>query len=57
MTTGARTGDVIMPAFLTQGFRPFFLAAGLRSAAALAMWIVMLATGTRCRAGSGAFCR
>ncbi|MGO8918950.1 MAG: NnrS family protein [Stellaceae bacterium] len=34
------------PAFLTQGFRPFFLAAGLWSAAALALWIVMLATGT-----------
>ena len=34
------------PVFLTQGFRPFFLAAGLWSAAALALWIVMLATGT-----------
>lgn len=34
------------PAFLTQGFRPFFLAAGLWSAAALALWIIMLATGT-----------
>ena len=32
--------------FLTQGFRPFFLAAGLWSAAALALWIVMFATGT-----------
>lgn len=33
------------PAFLTQGFRPFFLAAALWSAAALALWILMLATG------------
>ncbi len=33
------------PAFLTQGFRPFFLAAGLWSTAALALWIVMFATG------------
>jgi uncharacterized protein involved in response to NO len=29
-----------------QGFRPFFLAAGLWSATALALWIVLLATGT-----------
>ena len=35
-----------MPAFFTQGFRPFFLAAGLWSAVALAMWIIMLTTGT-----------
>src|ERR1039457_6880475 len=35
-----------MPTFLTQGFRPFFLAAGVWSAAALALWIVMFATGT-----------
>jgi uncharacterized protein involved in response to NO len=35
-----------MPTFLTQGFRPFFLAAGLWAAAALAIWIVMFATGT-----------
>ena len=33
-------------AFLTLGFRPFFLAAGLWSAAAIALWIVMFATGT-----------
>lgn len=33
------------PAFLTYGFRPFFLAAGLWSAAALLLWIVMFATG------------
>ncbi len=48
MTTGARTGHAIrraMPAFLTYGFRPFFLAAGLWSAVALTMWIVMLDTG------------
>jgi uncharacterized protein involved in response to NO len=31
---------------LTQGFRPFFLAAGVWSVAALALWIVMLVTGT-----------
>jgi uncharacterized protein involved in response to NO len=35
-----------MPTILTQGFRPFFLAAGLWAAAALAIWIVMFATGT-----------
>ena len=34
------------PAFLTQGFRPFFFAAGIWSVAALALWIVMLVTGT-----------
>jgi uncharacterized protein involved in response to NO len=34
-----------VPAILTQGFRPFFLAAGLWSAIALALWIVMFATG------------
>jgi uncharacterized protein involved in response to NO len=34
------------PTFLTMGFRPFFLAAGLWSAMALALWIVMFATGT-----------
>ena len=33
------------PVFLTHGFRPFFLAAGLWAAAALTLWIVMLATG------------
>jgi uncharacterized protein involved in response to NO len=33
------------PVFLTQGFRPFFLAAGVWSASALTLWIVMLATG------------
>ena len=34
-----------MPAFLSQGFRPLFLAAALWSATALALWIVMFATG------------
>jgi uncharacterized protein involved in response to NO len=34
------------PTFLTQSFRPFFLAAGLWSAASLALWIVMFATGS-----------
>jgi hypothetical protein len=33
------------PAFLTYGFRPFFFAAALWSAAALLLWIVMFATG------------
>lgn len=33
------------PAFLTQGFRPFFLAAGVWAAAALLLWIVMLMQG------------
>ena len=35
-----------VPAFLTHGFRPFFLAAGLWSASALLLWIVMFATGS-----------
>jgi uncharacterized protein involved in response to NO len=34
------------PAVLTQGFRPFFLAAGLWSIVALAIWIAMLVTGS-----------
>jgi uncharacterized protein involved in response to NO len=34
-----------VPAFLAQGFRPFFLAAGVWSAAALAVWITLLASG------------
>ena len=34
------------PAFLTQGFRPFFLAAGLWAAVALAFWIVMFVAGS-----------
>ena len=35
----------MVTAFLTLGFRPFFLAAGLWSAAALALWIAMLVVG------------
>jgi uncharacterized protein involved in response to NO len=35
-----------VPTFLTYGFRPFFLAAGLWSASALLLWIVMFATGS-----------
>jgi uncharacterized protein involved in response to NO len=35
-----------VPAFLTCGFRPFFLAAGLWSASALLLWILMFATGS-----------
>ncbi len=49
MTTnlrGAHSSDRAMPAFLSQGFRPFFLATGLWSAVALAVWIVMFTTGT-----------
>jgi uncharacterized protein involved in response to NO len=34
------------PIFLAHGFRPFFLAAGLWAAVALALWIAVLATGT-----------
>ena len=34
-----------VPAFLTLGFRPFFLAAAVWSAAALALWITILASG------------
>jgi uncharacterized protein involved in response to NO len=35
----------VLPVFLIHGFRPFFLAAGLWSATALLLWIVMFATG------------
>jgi len=35
-----------VPAFLTHGFRPFFVAAGLWSVSALLLWIVMFATGS-----------
>jgi uncharacterized protein involved in response to NO len=45
MTTNL-TSDHPMPAFLSQGFRPFFLASGLWSAVALAVWIVMFTTGS-----------
>jgi uncharacterized protein involved in response to NO len=34
-----------VPAFLSFGFRPFFLASALWAAVALAVWIVMLTTG------------
>jgi len=33
------------PAFLTVGFRPFFIAAAIWSVTAMALWIVMLTTG------------
>jgi uncharacterized protein involved in response to NO len=33
------------PTVLTQGFRPFFLAAGLWSAAAMALWVAALTAG------------
>jgi NnrS protein len=33
------------PTFLTQGFRPFFLAAGFWSAAAIALWVGILSAG------------
>ena len=42
----ARSCKRNVPAFLTQGFRPFFLAAGLWAAVALALWIVMFVTGS-----------
>ena len=45
MTTNLKSAHA-MPAFLSQGFRPFFLATGLWSAIALAVWIVMFTTGT-----------
>ncbi|HXT08807.1 MAG TPA: NnrS family protein [Roseiarcus sp.] len=48
MTARSRTaslGDRKGLAILSQGFRPFFLAAGLWAAIAVALWIVMLATG------------
>ena len=34
------------PAFLSLSFRPFFLAAGLWSVVALALWIVVFVTGS-----------
>jgi uncharacterized protein involved in response to NO len=39
-------GSPTTPTFFTQGFRPFFIAAGVWSAAALAVWIVLLVAGT-----------
>lgn len=42
-------GESLVPpraaAWLTLGFRPFFLAAGIWAAAALALWLAMLVTG------------
>ncbi len=47
MNLVARRGaSRIVPVFLTHGFRPFFLAAGLWSAIALTLWIMMFATGS-----------
>jgi uncharacterized protein involved in response to NO len=40
------TGGAV-PVFLSGGFRPFFLAAGIWSAAALGLWIAVLASGAR----------
>ncbi len=48
MTTKSRVVCLsahLVPAIFTQRVRPFFLAAGLWSAVALALWIVMLTTG------------
>ena len=42
---GERLAGRSVPAFLTLGFRPFFLAAAVWSAAALALWITILASG------------
>jgi len=39
------TGKSVTPTFLTLGFRPFFLAAGVWSAVAIALWIVVLTAG------------
>jgi uncharacterized protein involved in response to NO len=44
--TARRTPARVKPAVLTQGFRPFFVAAGIWSMAAVTIWIVMLTTGT-----------
>lgn len=45
ITIGQTASAGSAPTLFTQGFRPFFLAAGLWAPAALAVWIVMLATG------------
>jgi uncharacterized protein involved in response to NO len=43
MTIADRRGaQRVLPTFLSYGFRPFFLLAGLWSAAALLLWIVFL---------------
>jgi uncharacterized protein involved in response to NO len=41
----ARYGSRHSPTFLTQGFRSFFVAAGIWSATAMALWVAMLTTG------------
>jgi uncharacterized protein involved in response to NO len=46
MTSAGEEGAAgAIPVWLNLGFRPFFLAAGLWSALALGLWIVMFATG------------
>lgn len=45
MNTGTARERRPSAVFLSHGFRPFFLAAGLWAAAALALWIVAFATG------------
>jgi uncharacterized protein involved in response to NO len=42
----ARSRKCDVPASLTLGFRPFFLAAGLWTAVALALWVVMFVVGS-----------
>jgi uncharacterized protein involved in response to NO len=44
-TASAARRQSTMPAFLSLGFRPFFLASGLWAAAALLVWIAMLTRG------------
>jgi uncharacterized protein involved in response to NO len=46
IVAAAQRGSRHGPVWLTLGFRPFFIAAGLWSAAALALWITMFSTGT-----------
>lgn len=46
-STVARTRGEILRAFLSYGFRPFFLAAGLWAAAAIGIWIAVLTWGLR----------
>jgi uncharacterized protein involved in response to NO len=45
-SAAGRTPARGIPLLLTQGFRPFFLASGIWSMLALAVWVVMLTTGT-----------
>jgi uncharacterized protein involved in response to NO len=46
MTIADRRGaQRVVPTFLSYGFRPFFLLAGIWSAAALLLWIVFLMLG------------